>query len=284
MKEEANQETSVSAFQEPAATRRVVRILFRASLATSIALGLACVATAPPLEPQYEALVDRSRNLEGLLNRYATVTGNKLATGGKTTFKAFFKPSGLIIVHATTAYENGDNRVTNAYYDKAQPFYTIARTTRKFEGDTELQIFFDATGKLTYSRFQKDGALAPMPEGEAQQLVRRTRDLASDAIQARGPGHKIGFDLGALNELGLTGPPLRSIQYRYCIPANEDDAKKVQEIDRTAQIDREASNPCGGDQWQATCETHQAGFRKVLMELATLPFVKEIQPISKPQP
>ena len=137
------------------------------------------------------------------------VTGNKLAQGGKTTFKAFFKPSGLIIVHATTAYENGDNRITNAYYDKAQPFYTIARTTHKFEGDTQLQIFFDATGKLTYSRFQKDGALAPMPEGEAQELVRRTRNLASDAIQARGPGHKIGFDLGALNELGLTGPPLR---------------------------------------------------------------------------
>lgn len=284
MKEEANQETSVSAFKKLAATRRIVRVLFRASLATSIAFSLACVATAPPLEPQYEALVDRSRNLEGLLNRYATVTGNKLAPDGKTTFKAFFKPSGLIIVHATTAYENGDTRMTNAYYDKAQPFYTIARTTRKFEGETLLQVFFDATGELIYSRFQKDGALAPMPEGEAQELVRRTRNLASDALQARGPGHKIGFDLGYLNELGLMGPPLRSVQYRYCIPANEDDAKKIQEIDRTAEIDRENTNPCGSDQWQATGDTHQAGFKKVLIGLATLPFVKEIQPIPAAKP
>ena len=247
-----------------------------------LALCVACASTAPPLEPQYEALVDRSRNLEGLLNRDATITGKKLAPGGQTTFKAFFTPKGLIIVHATTKYENGNTRNTFAYYDKGQPFYTVSRTDDQFQGRFMLQVFFDATGKLIHSRSQKDGALAPMPAGQPQELVRRTATLASDAAQARGPGHKIGFDLGAFNDLGLVGPPLRSVAYGYCIPANDADASEVTGIDRTAKIDRGDSGQCKAGQWYATGNTGQAGFKKVLLALASLPFVSEIKTVASP--
>lgn len=246
-------------------------------LVLAAALAMACASTAPPLATNLEDLVDESRNLEGLLNRYAYLEGNKRSQGGYTTFRAWFKPSGLVIVRAVTKDVDGNDHETHAYYRDGRPFYGVEWSQLQFEARTELQVFLDQSGAIIGSRNQSDGHLIPMSEGEPQGLARRLRVLKGDAEQARGPGHKINFDISELNDLGLIGPPLRAVRYGYCIPANEADAEKVTGIDRTAAIDRAGGAPCSADEWSATGSTHQAGYKKVLTELAGLSFVKRIR-------
>lgn len=53
-------------------------------------------------------------------------------------------------------------------------------------------------------------------------------------------------------------------------------------IDRTAKIDRGDGDRCKAGQWYATGNTGQAGFKKVLLKLAGLPFVSEIKAVSSP--
>ena len=179
------------------------------------ALALSCATTAPPLASNLEALVDESRNLEGLLNRYATTEGKFRDDVSVTTFQSWFKPPELLIVRAVTKGFDGNNRETHAYFRDNKPFYGVEWTQIQFQERTELQVFLDPSGTVIGSRSQGDGHLVPMPAGQPAALVARIRGLQRDAERTRGPGYKIKFDVGSLNELGLQGPPLRAIRYVY---------------------------------------------------------------------
>ena len=93
---------------------------------------------------------------------------------------------------------------------------------------------------------------------------------------------KIRFDLEALNEDGLYGPPdgLRAMDYEFCIPAEQKYFDEVQRIDTTVTV--QAQSPgrigCSADQVLCIGNTHQENFREVLYKLASLPYVQRIEP------
>lgn len=92
---------------------------------------------------------------------------------------------------------------------------------------------------------------------------------------------KIHFDLSALNDDGLYGPPdgLRAAAYEFCIPALHDLAGEVRSIDPTVQIYPGSPGRigCGSDEYLCIGSTGQPGFREVLADLAALEYVTRIQ-------
>jgi hypothetical protein len=94
------------------------------------------------------------------------------------------------------------------------------------------------------------------------------------------PEHKITFDLSVLNRAGLYGPPsgLRALHYEFCIPANPDYEARVKAIDPTIVINHKSRGRIGCSAHEYLClgSTHQPEFRRVLSQLARLPYVKRI--------
>lgn len=92
--------------------------------------------------------------------------------------------------------------------------------------------------------------------------------------------NKIKLDFKRLDAQGLSGPTdgKVSVQYEFCIPAEAKYRRAVQKIDPTAQ-----QNPgkgrigCSDKEWLMIGNTHQNRYKRVLYELATLPYVKRIE-------
>ena len=93
---------------------------------------------------------------------------------------------------------------------------------------------------------------------------------------------KIQFDLEALNEDGLIGPPdgLRAVDYEFCIPANPEYLTEVQLIDPSVVMMRDSQGRvgCAPDEWLCLGNTHQTDAQGVLLRLAQLPYVYVIRP------
>lgn len=92
---------------------------------------------------------------------------------------------------------------------------------------------------------------------------------------------KIRFDLNALDAEGLSTTPggRVSVHYEFCIPTDERHWKQVQAIDSTAQRYPDSSGRvgCGGGTCLIIGTTQQQNYRKVLYDLAALPFVDRIE-------
>jgi hypothetical protein len=92
---------------------------------------------------------------------------------------------------------------------------------------------------------------------------------------------KIAFDLNALGAEGLAGPPdgLRSVDYEFCIPAEESKLAEIREIDPSIRVMRGSRGRigCGPEQWLCLGNTHQPGWRQILLDLAVLPYVERIE-------
>ena len=95
------------------------------------------------------------------------------------------------------------------------------------------------------------------------------------------PVSKLGFDLSRLDALGLYGPPngLRALEYEFCIPAREDLADQVRNIDPTLRVSRTSPGRvrCSKGQYLCLGSTHQPGYRAVLLTLAELDYVGRIE-------
>jgi hypothetical protein len=93
---------------------------------------------------------------------------------------------------------------------------------------------------------------------------------------------KIGFDLHAIGDDGLYGPPdgRRALDYELCVPRSGDAAADVGAIDPSARIFTRSRGRvgCRADQLLVLGTTGQAGFRRVLEALAGLPYVERIEP------
>lgn len=93
---------------------------------------------------------------------------------------------------------------------------------------------------------------------------------------------KIRFDLAEIAPNGLMGPPdgLRSLSYELCAPATESVIQQIQAIDPSLQIYRQSPGRigCRADQVLAIGATHQPRWRRVLLDLARLPYVRRIDP------
>jgi hypothetical protein len=93
---------------------------------------------------------------------------------------------------------------------------------------------------------------------------------------------KIKFDLSRLDENGLAGPPdgKVAVSYEFCIPADETKWREVQKIDGTAQKNSGKGRiGCTSEQWLVIGSTHQKNHRRVLYELAALPYLQEIREV-----
>ncbi len=91
---------------------------------------------------------------------------------------------------------------------------------------------------------------------------------------------KVGFDLSRLNDSGLRGPPdgLRALDYEFCIPSAETYVAEIKAIDPSAAVYPRSPGRigCTEDQSLVIGNTHQPEFRRVLRNLAALPYVTRI--------
>jgi hypothetical protein len=103
---------------------------------------------------------------------------------------------------------------------------------------------------------------------------------AADGVSAT---DKIAFDLGALDENGLYGPPdgKRSLDYEFCIPTGDAYTLAISAIDPSAQFFPQSQGRigCGDGEVLTIGNTHQANHQDILIELANLNYIDRIQPV-----
>ena len=92
---------------------------------------------------------------------------------------------------------------------------------------------------------------------------------------------KISFDLNSLNEDGLYGEPagLVSLDYKFCIPMNDDNKNEVMKIDTTINFHNGTGmkDGCSKDEYLCIGNTRQKDFKQVLINLASLGYVEKIK-------
>ena len=91
---------------------------------------------------------------------------------------------------------------------------------------------------------------------------------------------KVRIDFKRFDKDGLAGPADGKIaaNYEFCIPASKEAMARVKKIDPTAQRSLGKGRiGCTDREWLMVGSTHQPNFQRVLFELASLPFVDEIQ-------
>lgn len=92
---------------------------------------------------------------------------------------------------------------------------------------------------------------------------------------------KIKFSLDRIRPDGLRGPPdgLVSVAYEFCVPAGEAFYQQVRQIDPSVKFYPGSRGRIGCAPGQALCigETHQPGWRQVLLKLAAQPYIAEIR-------
>ncbi len=91
---------------------------------------------------------------------------------------------------------------------------------------------------------------------------------------------KITFDLDQIGKdgLGTQAGSKVAIDYEYCIPAEEKYAAIVRKIDPQLKIMKSSRGRigCTKSQWLCMGNTHQKDWRKILIQLAELDFVAQI--------
>lgn len=94
------------------------------------------------------------------------------------------------------------------------------------------------------------------------------------------PFDKINFDLSVISEEGLIGPPdgLRSLSYEFCLPKNEQYLAEVQAIAPRIQVYPNSRGRIGCNSGQYLCigDTHEPGWREILLQLADLEYIEKI--------
>ena len=91
---------------------------------------------------------------------------------------------------------------------------------------------------------------------------------------------KITFDLDQIGEDGLSTNPGSevAVDYEYCIPADEKLAAKLKKIDPTLKVHPKAKGRigCSQSEWLCMGNTHQKDWRKIIIQIAELDYVKRI--------
>lgn len=83
-----------------------------------------------------------------------------------------------------------------------------------------------------------------------------------------------------LNEEGLYGKPdgLVSLDYKFCIPMNDEYKNEVAKIDTTISFHKGTGikDGCSENKYLCIGNTHQKDYKKVLITLASLDYVLKI--------
>lgn len=111
-------------------------------------------------------------------------------------------------------------------------------------------------------------AIACPPKGSSVQAI-----LTASALQ------KISFDIAAIDPNGLVGNDAgqRSLMYEFCIPRDETRATEIRRIDPTIQLSRSPGRiGCQPNEYLAIGTTHNAQWREILLAIARLDYVRQI--------
>lgn len=92
---------------------------------------------------------------------------------------------------------------------------------------------------------------------------------------------KITFALSEFTEDGLREKPkgeFNAISYEFCIPADEEKLKEVRDIDTTVGVykDSKGRSGCSDKEWLCIGNSRRAGFKSVILKLASLSYVRKI--------
>ena len=92
---------------------------------------------------------------------------------------------------------------------------------------------------------------------------------------------KITFDLSEFTDNGMRERPkgeFNSINYEFCIPANDETLKEVRAIDTTVGVMKGAKgrSNCSDKEWLCIGSSYQPGFKKVISKLASLNYIRKI--------
>lgn len=89
---------------------------------------------------------------------------------------------------------------------------------------------------------------------------------------------KIGFDFSKIDAAGLRNGEV-SLDYEYCIPADEKALKKVQDIDPKVKLMKTSKGRigCTKEQWLCISNTHDPEWKEKLMAIAALDFVERME-------
>ena len=106
--------------------------------------------------------------------------------------------------------------------------------------------------------------------------------LAFNVMVAYGnPVDKINFDVSVISFEGLIGPPngLRAVSYEFCLPKNEQYLAEVKAIAPRIKVYPHSRGRigCNSEQYLCINETHEPGWREILLKLASLDYIKKIE-------
>jgi hypothetical protein len=100
-------------------------------------------------------------------------------------------------------------------------------------------------------------------------------------IEDNAPWQKIKLDFKRIDQDGLTGPAngKTAVNYEFCIPKDPAKWKAVKKMDPSAQKPESGRGRigCSDQEWLIFGNTHQKNYRRILYELAQLPYVKRIE-------
>ena len=89
---------------------------------------------------------------------------------------------------------------------------------------------------------------------------------------------KLDFEFSKLDKNGLIKKRGTSLAYEFCIPNNDNYLDEIKEIDKTIAIYKSSKGRigCGADQILCIGETANKNYKKILMKLTSLEYVKSI--------
>ena len=161
-----------------------------------------------------------------------------------------------------------------------------AATTRLFcpspEGVMDQEgAYLAALERANMYRIEGDRLFLETAEGNrVASFIADSAEVAPDAEVASAMSAKITFDLTTIDDGGLAGPPsgLVSVAYEFCIPSTPAHVAEIQRIDPTAEVMPGAPGRigCGPGELLVIGSTEQIGWRVVLLNLAALEYVTQI--------
>lgn len=89
---------------------------------------------------------------------------------------------------------------------------------------------------------------------------------------------KMNFSFSKLDKKGLIKERGTSLAYEFCIPNNEQNLNKIKSIDETIAVYKSSKGRigCGKDEILCIGETVDKDYKKILIEISKLPYVKSI--------
>ncbi len=95
------------------------------------------------------------------------------------------------------------------------------------------------------------------------------------------PSPKISFDINAIDNDGLVGPPdgKVSLNYEFCIPADNKYINEIRQIDPSVKFHKKSKGRvgCSKMEWLCIGNTEQEYPRLKIHRLSELPYIKRIQ-------